>query len=113
MQDRGSIWGRSSKVRPKPAAVNAGPEPDAGPKPDARPKPDVGPEPNAVNACSIRKYKRCKSKGWHDSPVMWGELDPFFDRQRDRVRSFMAGGLGHAMFVGAVACDLSWRDGRS
>ncbi|PKI60936.1 hypothetical protein CRG98_018670 [Punica granatum] len=42
---------------------------------------------------------------------MRGELGPFFDRQRDRVRSFVAGGMGHAMFVGAVACDLSWRDG--
>ncbi|OWM78147.1 hypothetical protein CDL15_Pgr014966 [Punica granatum] len=42
-----------------------------------------------------------------------GGLGPFFDRQCDRARSFVAGGLGHAVFVGAVACDLSWRDGRS
>ncbi|OWM90300.1 hypothetical protein CDL15_Pgr014138 [Punica granatum] len=44
-------------VMPKPNAVNAGREPDAGSEPDA------GPKPNAINACSIRKCKRCKSKG--------------------------------------------------
>ncbi|PKI62738.1 hypothetical protein CRG98_016868, partial [Punica granatum] len=78
MQDRGLMLGRSPKVgpkpdeepepdvRPKPHAVNAGREPDAGSEPDA------GPKPNAVNACSIRKCKRCKSKGWHDSPVVRG-----------------------------------------
>ncbi|OWM67641.1 hypothetical protein CDL15_Pgr024726 [Punica granatum] len=63
--------GQNPKAGPKPDAanagsepdaVNAGPEPDVEPKPDARPKPDVGPEPNAVNACSIRKCKRCKIK---------------------------------------------------
>ncbi|PKI48609.1 hypothetical protein CRG98_031028 [Punica granatum] len=41
-----------------------------------------------------------------------GGLGPFFDRQCDRARSPVAGGLGHAMFVGTVACDLSWREGR-
>ncbi|OWM74455.1 hypothetical protein CDL15_Pgr003958 [Punica granatum] len=25
----------------------------------------------------------------------------------------VAGGQGHALFVGTVACDLSWRNGRS
>ncbi|PKI60399.1 hypothetical protein CRG98_019208, partial [Punica granatum] len=44
---------------------------------------------------------------------MRGELGPFFDRHRDRVKSFVAGGLGHAMIVGVVACDLPWRDGRT
>ncbi|OWM72664.1 hypothetical protein CDL15_Pgr005253 [Punica granatum] len=48
MQDRGLMRGRSPKV---------------GPKPDEEPEPDVRPKPNAVNACSIRKCKRCKSKG--------------------------------------------------
>ncbi|OWM78093.1 hypothetical protein CDL15_Pgr018662 [Punica granatum] len=53
---------------PEPNAVNAEPEPDAGSKPNAvnaRPEPDAvnaGPEPNAVNACSIRKCKKCKNK---------------------------------------------------
>ncbi|OWM84435.1 hypothetical protein CDL15_Pgr026443 [Punica granatum] len=42
-----------------------------------------------------------------------GGLGLFFDRQRDRAGSPVAGGLGHAMFVRAVACDLSWREGRS
>ncbi|PKI64329.1 hypothetical protein CRG98_015278 [Punica granatum] len=82
--------GPEPDVRPKPNAVNAGREPDAGseleagpkpnegPEPDVRPKPnavnagrepdagselEAGPKPNAVNACSIRKCKRCKSKG--------------------------------------------------
>ncbi|OWM73881.1 hypothetical protein CDL15_Pgr018941 [Punica granatum] len=40
-----------------------------------------------------------------------GGLGPFFDRQCDR--SPVAGGLGHAMFVGAAACDLSWGEGQS
>ncbi|OWM65566.1 hypothetical protein CDL15_Pgr023836 [Punica granatum] len=69
MQDQGLMRGRSPKVgpkldegpepdvKPKPNAVNAGSEPDVGPEPDA------GLKPNAVNACSIRKCKRCKSKG--------------------------------------------------
>ncbi|OWM72928.1 hypothetical protein CDL15_Pgr016560 [Punica granatum] len=60
--------GRNPNVSPKLDAENTGPEPDARPK------------PNAVNACSIRKCKRCKSKdrGWstregrHNSPVMRG-----------------------------------------
>ncbi|PKI58286.1 hypothetical protein CRG98_021368 [Punica granatum] len=64
--------GPEPDVRQKPNAVNAGPELEAGPEPDAGPKPnavnagpepDVGPKPYAVNACSIRKCKRCKSKG--------------------------------------------------
>ncbi|OWM64715.1 hypothetical protein CDL15_Pgr005978 [Punica granatum] len=85
--------GRSPKVGSKPDAVNAGPKPyavNAGPKPDAGQKPKswvealcskclaearcgakpksgaearCGAEPDAVNACSIRKCKRCKSKG--------------------------------------------------
>ncbi|OWM90205.1 hypothetical protein CDL15_Pgr006526 [Punica granatum] len=72
MRGRSSMHGRNPKAGPNPDVVNAGPEPDAGPKPDvvyagmepdAGPEPDVGPEPNAVNACSIRKCKRCKSKG--------------------------------------------------
>ncbi|PKI48801.1 hypothetical protein CRG98_030806 [Punica granatum] len=46
-----------------PKVVNAGPKPDAGPKPNARPKPIV------VNACSIRKCKRCKSKD------AWGHVE--------------------------------------
>ncbi|PKI48967.1 hypothetical protein CRG98_030634 [Punica granatum] len=63
--------GPEPDARPKPNTVNVGPEPDAGPKPnavnvglepDAGPKPDAGSKPNAVNACSIRRYKRCKSK---------------------------------------------------
>ncbi|OWM68046.1 hypothetical protein CDL15_Pgr017614 [Punica granatum] len=66
------MQGQNPKAGPKPDAVNTGPELDAGLKldavnagsePDAGPKPDVGPEPNAINACSIRKCKRCKSKG--------------------------------------------------
>ncbi|OWM63015.1 hypothetical protein CDL15_Pgr026189 [Punica granatum] len=61
--------GRSPKVGPKP---DEEPEPDVGPKPnavnagrepDAGSEPDAGPKPNAINACSIRKCKRCKSKG--------------------------------------------------
>ncbi|OWM78332.1 hypothetical protein CDL15_Pgr001053 [Punica granatum] len=46
-----------------PKTVNAGPRPDAGPKPDEGPEPDAGPKPDVVNAYSIRKCKRCKSKG--------------------------------------------------
>ncbi|PKI52594.1 hypothetical protein CRG98_027022 [Punica granatum] len=42
-----------------------------------------------------------------------GGLGPFFYRQCDHAGSPVASGLGHAMFVGAVACDLSWREGRS
>ncbi|OWM76961.1 hypothetical protein CDL15_Pgr011686 [Punica granatum] len=42
-----------------------------------------------------------------------GGLGSFFDRQCNRAGSPVAGGLGHAMIVGAVACDLSWREGRS
>ncbi|PKI38931.1 hypothetical protein CRG98_040703 [Punica granatum] len=55
-------------VGSEPDAVNAGSEPDAinvGPEPDtidAGLKPDVGPEPNAVNAVSIGKCKKCKTK---------------------------------------------------
>ncbi|OWM82844.1 hypothetical protein CDL15_Pgr029205 [Punica granatum] len=45
--------------------------------------------------------------------VAEGGFGPFFDRQCDRAGSPVTGGLGHAMIVGAVACDLSWRDGRS
>ncbi|PKI47011.1 hypothetical protein CRG98_032596 [Punica granatum] len=45
-----------------PKTVNAGPRPDAGPKPDEGPEPDAGPKPDVVNAYSIRKCKRCKSK---------------------------------------------------
>ncbi|PKI78951.1 hypothetical protein CRG98_000663 [Punica granatum] len=68
---RSPMRGQNPKAGPKPDAVNEGPEPDvwpepnvvnAGPEPDAGPKPDTGPKPNAVNACSIRKCKRCKSK---------------------------------------------------
>ncbi|PKI53725.1 hypothetical protein CRG98_025855 [Punica granatum] len=33
--------------------------------------------------------------------------------QCDRAGSPVAGRLGHAMIVGAVACDISWREGRS
>ncbi|OWM66814.1 hypothetical protein CDL15_Pgr027002 [Punica granatum] len=55
-------WGRNPKASMKPDAVNVGPEPDAGPKPDAGPEPDARLKPNTVNACSIRKYNRCKSK---------------------------------------------------
>ncbi|PKI33111.1 hypothetical protein CRG98_046498 [Punica granatum] len=46
-------------------------------------------------------------------PIAEGGLGPFFDQERDRARSPVADGLGHAMFVGAVACDLSWREDRS
>ncbi|PKI73751.1 hypothetical protein CRG98_005855 [Punica granatum] len=42
-----------------------------------------------------------------------GGLAPFFDRQCNRAGSPVAGGLGHAMIIGAVACDISWREGRS
>ncbi|PKI44050.1 hypothetical protein CRG98_035580 [Punica granatum] len=41
-----------------------------------------------------------------------GGLGPFFNRQRDRAGSPVVGGLRHAIFVGAVAYDLSWREGR-
>ncbi|PKI48204.1 hypothetical protein CRG98_031404 [Punica granatum] len=40
-----------------------------------------------------------------------GGFGPFFNRQRDRAGSPVVGGLRHAMLVGAVACDLSWREG--
>ncbi|PKI70640.1 hypothetical protein CRG98_008873 [Punica granatum] len=54
---RSPMQGQNPKAGPKPDAVNAGPEADAGPK------------PNAVNACSIRKCKRCKSKGFQCKSV--------------------------------------------
>ncbi|PKI77727.1 hypothetical protein CRG98_001851 [Punica granatum] len=43
--------------------------------------------------------------------IVEGGLGPFFDRQCDRAGSPVAGGLGHALFVRVVACDLSWRKG--
>ncbi|OWM91268.1 hypothetical protein CDL15_Pgr000212 [Punica granatum] len=56
----------------------------------------------------------CRSCGGSKSmAIAEGGLGPIFDRQCEWVRSPVAGGLGHAMFVGAVACGLSWRDGRS
>ncbi|PKI77749.1 hypothetical protein CRG98_001873 [Punica granatum] len=41
-----------------------------------------------------------------------GGLGPFFDRQCDRTGNPVAGRLGHALLVGAVVYDLSWREGR-
>ncbi|OWM82772.1 hypothetical protein CDL15_Pgr008653 [Punica granatum] len=52
--------GSEPDVGSEPNAVNVGPEPDAGLEPNAV---NAGPEPDAVNACSIGKCKRCKSKG--------------------------------------------------
>ncbi|PKI76624.1 hypothetical protein CRG98_002933 [Punica granatum] len=54
-----------------------------------------------------------KARGARSVAIAEGGLGPFFDRQCDHAGSPVASGLGHAMFVGAVACDLLWREGRS
>ncbi|OWM75141.1 hypothetical protein CDL15_Pgr017267 [Punica granatum] len=51
--------------------------------------------------------------GCRSVAIVEGGLGPFLDLQCDRAGSLVAGGLGHAMIVGAIACDLSWRDGRT
>ncbi|PKI41621.1 hypothetical protein CRG98_037989 [Punica granatum] len=38
-------------------------------------------------------------------------VGPFFCRRCDCASNPLAGGLGHALFVGAVAYDLLWREG--
>ncbi|PKI50028.1 hypothetical protein CRG98_029588 [Punica granatum] len=43
--------------------------------------------------------------------VAEGGLGPFFGRRCDHVGSPVGGGLGHALFVRAIACDLLWRKG--
>ncbi|PKI39201.1 hypothetical protein CRG98_040407 [Punica granatum] len=41
-----------------------------------------------------------------------GGLGPFLIGRATQLVIPVASGLGHAMFVGAVACDLSWRECR-
>ncbi|OWM70310.1 hypothetical protein CDL15_Pgr027211 [Punica granatum] len=59
---------------------------------------------------SLRKSVCCP--GSRLVAIAEGGLGPIFDLQCDHAGSPVAGGLGHAMIVGAVACDLSWREGR-
>ncbi|PKI72181.1 hypothetical protein CRG98_007450 [Punica granatum] len=62
--------------------------------------------------CALPYFLRA-GLSWRSVAIAEGGSDPFFDQQCDRAGSPVAGGLGHAMFVGAVACDLSWKEGRS
>ncbi|PKI48460.1 hypothetical protein CRG98_031149 [Punica granatum] len=111
-------WGRSP-MRGRNPKVNAGLEPDAGPKPDAEPK------PNAVNACSIRKCKRCKSKGedrgwftregWHNSLVVRGGWPAWTASGHSTSRHGevkTAGDLPAKVSTTHLSCEVGGRDGR-
>ncbi|PKI51644.1 hypothetical protein CRG98_027946 [Punica granatum] len=98
---------------PEPNAVNAEPEPDAGSKPNAvnaRPEPDAvnaGPEPNAVNACSIRKCKKCKNKG------LVARMDSASVHNASRYREVKtAGSLPEKVGTTCLSCGVGGRDGR-
>ncbi|OWM63919.1 hypothetical protein CDL15_Pgr012365 [Punica granatum] len=89
--------GQNLKAGPKLDAVNAGPKPDAV---NAGSEPDVGPEPNAVNACSIRKGKRCKSKGqcWGRAQCSKCVLDKKV-QEMQKQRSMLRKSAGHCKAV--------------
>ncbi|PKI66150.1 hypothetical protein CRG98_013448 [Punica granatum] len=67
--------------------------------------------PKRIGALEVGESVCCP--GSRSVAIAEGGLGPFFDRRHACARSPVAGGLGHAMFVGAVACDLSWREGRA
>ncbi|PKI71936.1 hypothetical protein CRG98_007664 [Punica granatum] len=63
--------------------------------------------------CDWEPHSRTFPIAGRSVAIVEGGLGPFLDLQCDRAGSLVAGGLGHAMIVGAIACDLSWRDGRT
>ncbi|PKI34365.1 hypothetical protein CRG98_045245 [Punica granatum] len=67
--------------------------------------------PDCGLVCATVLGKARGAESHWDMRIGQGRLGSFFHRQCDRAASPVASGLGHAMFVGTVACDLSWREG--